>query len=856
MSDCPSHDLLENYVAGVDLGEAASDLPQHIAQCERCSAWLNEAEADELLLRDVRRVAESEPRPIGRGSSGDHQIPLPASLLTAESEPPRQVGDFRIIRKIGEGGMGVVYQATQGMPRREVALKLIRTVGVSPGALKRFQRETDALGRLNHPGIAQIFDAGVVEIQGCSQPFFAMELVHGRRLDHHLVDAEITLGRRLELLAAICDAVHHAHQKGVIHRDLKPANILIDENGRPRILDFGVARLTDSSERPTRHSEPGNFVGTLPYMSPEQVSEDPLDLDIRTDVYSLGVIACQMLTGQLPYDLKGRSVPEAVRVIRERSPVILSDPSTHRRLPKDIETVIGKALEKAPNRRYGSVAELAADIRRFLHHEPIVARPASGLYLMGKFAQRNRALVGGAAIAFAGVIAGLAFAVYKAVEVTGQRNLAIVARAQAQRDAEKAERTTTFLQELLSAPAGASAGHFTTLREVLDRAALRVESELVDQPETAAQVRWTIGNAYMGINRWNEAESQFREFIHLSSELYGAQHERTVRGRTELAYALSLNGEFVEAEQILDDEIARHRGGESKDAEMLAVLLDRLAEVLFEKFDFTGAVTAAQQALSVCSDLMGERHPRTVEAFARLAYAYSIAGRRQESVGAYRRVLALQRDVLGAEHRDVAWTLYCLGFDLNRLGALDEAESLLQEAIEMQHRIFGERHVEIAHTLSALGDVRRDRGDYSDAEKHYLDSLEMRRQLLGNEHLHVAMQLANLARFQVARGRLDEAERNARDALAIRRDLRGGTHPQVAESMTLVAQILLETGRCEEAENLAREAIAIYESTNSTVSSRARCAITILETIARQTGETNPITDAPEQSESRKEDRR
>ena len=300
-------------------------------------------------------------------------------------------GSYRLVRLIGRGGMGAVYEAEQDRPRRSVALKVIKPGLAGPAMVRRFEQESQALGRLHHPGIAQIYEAGTADAGAGPQPYFAMELVRGAALLQYADSHGLTTRQRLELLARICDAVDHAHQRGIIHRDLKPANIIVDDSGQPKILDFGVARVTDSDVQSTRHTEVGQLVGTLAYMSPEQVLADPLELDTRSDVYSLGVILYELLGRRLPYTTT--HLHEIARAIRDEDPVPLS--AIDRAYRGDIEIIVAKALEKDKGRRYGSVAALADDIRRHLRDDPIVARPAGTVYQLQKFAKRHKALVGG-----------------------------------------------------------------------------------------------------------------------------------------------------------------------------------------------------------------------------------------------------------------------------------------------------------------------------------------------------------------------------------------------------------------------------------------------------------------------------
>ena len=319
-------------------------------------------------------------------------VTLAEAMAVSPSTLPARIGRYRIVRLIGEGGMGAVYEAEQDHPRRTVALKVIKPGLASPELLRRFAQEAQALGRLQHPGIAQIYDAGTADTGYGSQPYFAMEFIRGVSLRDYAASHHLGLRDRLALMVKVCDAVHHAHQRGLIHRDLKPGNIIVDETGQPKILDFGVARVTDSDTQATMATDVGQLVGTLNYMSPEQVLADPLDIDTRSDVYALGVILYELLSGRLPYQISKR-LHEAMQTIREEDPSRLS--MIDRRYRGDIETIAAKALEKDKTRRYSSAAELAADITHYLKDEPIVAQPPTTGYQLRKFARRHTAVVAG-----------------------------------------------------------------------------------------------------------------------------------------------------------------------------------------------------------------------------------------------------------------------------------------------------------------------------------------------------------------------------------------------------------------------------------------------------------------------------
>jgi WD40 repeat protein len=389
------------------------------------------AEVESLLAYDAGPSAADAvgflKSPLVRAAEGPfRETAVPWS--GAEPGLPGHIGHYRILRRLGEGGMGAVYEAEQDNPRRRVALKVIRPDLVAPPLLKRFAKEAQILGRLHHPGIASVYEAGLAE---GGRPFFALELIDGLPLDAYARLHSLTAAARLELLVWVCDAVQHAHEHGVIHRDLKPGNILVDEAGQPKVLDFGVAHATDADlQTTTGRTESGQLLGTLSYMSPEQVAGDPAALDQRSDVYTLGVILFELLAGRLPYDLEHLPLLEVAQVIREREPSRLG--SLDARFRGDVETIVGKALAKDKARRYASVRELALDIRRHLGNEPIRARPPSALYQLRKFARRHTALVGGVAATVMALVLGLVGTILFAVGEARQR-------AEAEHNAREAE---------------------------------------------------------------------------------------------------------------------------------------------------------------------------------------------------------------------------------------------------------------------------------------------------------------------------------------------------------------------------------------------------------------------------------
>ncbi|MGA8578456.1 MAG: serine/threonine-protein kinase, partial [Bryobacteraceae bacterium] len=496
------------------------------------------------------------PEPSGQPDGGSqlNTVYTSAAGKAAAGAAPAQlpaltVGQYRVLRLIGQGGMGAVYEAEQQHPQRMVALKVIKAGMVTRATLRRFEQEAEALGRLQHPGIAQIYEAGTAPTETGPQPFFAMELVHGRPLTGFAEERGLNTRGRLELVAKICDAVHHAHQRGIVHRDLKPANILVDASGQPKVLDFGVARVTDSDAQATLQTDVGQVVGTLAYMSPEQVLADPLEIDTRSDVYALGVILYELLTGRLPHRMERMRIHEALQAIREEEPATLG--SVDRKYRGDIETIVAKALEKDKARRYASAADLAADIRRHLTDEPIVARPATTTYQIRKFARRHRALVSGVAAVFLALVGGVVASTWQAIR-------AVRAEQTARLERDRATAVNDFLETDLLAQAdtntqtgGDKPDPDIKVRVLLDRAAAQVAGRFAGQPRVEASIEETIGKAYRGLGLYSESEPHLQRALDSYRRSVGPEQPETLAAAETLGELERTMGRYAQAESLL-----------------------------------------------------------------------------------------------------------------------------------------------------------------------------------------------------------------------------------------------------------------------------------------------------------------
>ena len=571
-------------------------------------------------------------------------------------------GKYRLLRVLGEGGMGIVYLAEQDSPRRQVALKVLQHGMTSPRLLRRFELEHEALGHLQHPGIAQIFEAGIHQeprhdSRSVGRPYFVMEYVEGGTIKSFIESRNLEVKQRLELIARICDAVHYAHSRGIIHRDLKPANILVDESGgvaQPKILDFGVARATDSDlQMTTMHTEIGQLIGTLPYMSPEQIKGDPDAIDVRCDVYALGVTGYELLTGKLPHDLIDMAIPEAARVICDEEPRTLS---FHRRdLRGDVETIFAKAMSKDKERRYQSATELASDVRRFLRSEPIIARPASSMYQLAKFTRRNKTLVGGIVIAILALVIGIIGTSYGMFEARRQRDDAGVAKTEAERQTKIARQINTFLiDDLLASVAPEAEGIDVTVREVLDAASLNIEGKFPDEPRVEAAIRLTMGNTYRSLGLHDESETHFLRALDLHRAEFGDNDERTVKTSHDLAVLYFEAGRYDEAEPIYLEVLAAHIDLYGEDDLITLSTLNNLAALYMNQGRYEVAESHLVRVVEVEKTRLGPEDPVTLGSINNLAQLYKKQGRYDEAGVLFESILESHRRVSGDEHPDTA----------------------------------------------------------------------------------------------------------------------------------------------------------------------------------------------------------
>jgi len=750
---------------------------------------------------------------------------------------PARIGRYTIVHVLGEGGMGTVYEAEQDQPKRAVALKVIRAGYLSPQLLKRFEHESAVLGRLQHPGIAQVYEAGTVEDErGHPVPFFAMEFIRGVPLTDYASQKNLGTRERLDLVARICDAVYHAHQKGVIHRDLKPGNILVDESGQPKILDFGVARATDSDlQQTTIQTDIGAIIGTVPYMSPEQVGGDPDDLDTRSDVYALGVIAYELLAGRLPYDLTRKMIHEAARIIKEDEPTRLS--SINRTLRGDVETIVAKALEKNKVRRYQSAESLASDIRRYLKDEPIAARPASTWYQVQKFSRRNIGLVTGLVAAFVLLVAGVvgtSIGLRQAVTARDneaaarkdadiQKDAALGAQkaeaeqrkvAESQRD--KAEKITEFMSDTLegAGPSVARGRDTTMLREMMDAAAARIEKgELQDALEAELKLRGTIGFAYVEIAQFSDAQRMLEPALTLARSIHEGAHTSLVDALLDLAVLRAEVGNLDDAEQLCTEALSAAEqlapGGDPR----VVMSLFSLAHVLYQQGrDHLRAIALGERALELSARLRPGDGGATARCLTELGLLYLEAGQVDRAESRTRAALEMRRRLNPSGDPGVCNSSMNLGALLLSQNRLEEARQELQEALSMARQLYGLEHPDVAVCMNELAVCEYKAGRFEQSESLYRETLDMRRRIYGGNHRAVAQSLNNLASALYARGRASESEPYFAEALEMRNRLFPEGAFLVAESMNNLAAVRESLGRKDEAGGLYLQAVEMSQT--------------------------------------------
>jgi len=726
-----------------------------------------------------------------------------APETTPEGKPGTRIDRYKLLRELGEGGMGIVYLAEQqGSIRRRVALKVIKPGMDSKRVLARFDAERQALALLDHPNIAHVYDAGMTET---GRPYFVMEHVKGLPVTEHCDHYKLTIEQRLRLFQQVCQAVQHAHQKGIIHRDIKPSNILVtihEDQAIPKIIDFGVAKavLQPLTDR-TLYTEQGQLFGTPEYMSPEQADMASEDIDTRSDIYSLGVLLYVLLTGVLPFDsetLHGGGIERIRKVICETDP---KTPSTRlarlgeeahkvaenrrteigtlaKHLRNELEWIPLKAMRKERSDRYRSASELSDDIENYLKGTPLMAGPLTAGYRLKKFLRRHKAIVSGVAavllVSVIGTIVSVTFALGQARALT------------------EAETVCDLLQNDLIASVNPERyrGHELTITSFLEVVSESVGAKLRDMPMREASIHDTLGRTYRMLGRYKEAEQHRARAYHIRQEQLGDKHTETRESLTDLAQIYGDRGRYEEAKQIYATQ--NNRNGVA----LMLMALGRYEE----------AEQLWQEMLQTKPRSQEQWLDPDIKPFltGNLGELYTYQGRYDE---AEKLLLRTLKDGISRWDKESPYTLVYM----SRLGAVyraqgrhKDAENLLLETLEIIKRVWGERewHYATLHCKSELAQLYADQGRYDESEPLCVEVLDTAREMLGNQHCYTLIFINRLAALYSAQGRYIDSEALFKEAAETGRQEFGDDHPNTLESMNGLAVLYKMQSHYEEAEQL------------------------------------------------------
>ena len=754
------------------------------------------------------------------------------------------VGNYRLLEQIGAGGMGVVYKAEQRWPiQRVVALKLIKFGIDSPQVVARFESERQALAMFDHPGVARIHDAGVTDT---GRPYFVMEYVPGVPINEYCDARGLTTAQRLELFEQVCQAVQHAHFKGILHRDLKPSNILVTEtDGRaqPKVIDFGVAKaVSDRDANGPLATRAGQLVGTPVYMSPEQASGE--DVDSRADVYSLGVVLYELLCGALPFDptsLRGAGdSTEIARHLRDTDP---PRPSTRvRQLRGDLDRIVMKAMHKDRTQRYPTAQALADDVRRHLNHEPVLARPPTLAYQARKFARRNRVLVAMSALVCTAVLFGGIAATVGMVRA--RRALAAEARARLaeQQQRQVAQNVSGFLGDMLASVDPRQAqGQQVLVRDVLDRAAKDLDARFVTQPLVGAALNTVIGETYYALGQPELARAHAQAALKLRRAEQGADHPETLTTQKNLAGMLRELKRHHEAEPLLRDALERQRRVAGPDDQQSVLMEELLALVLRDTDRAAEAEPLMRHALETKRRRFGPDDPHTLVSANNMAAVLNALGRADESAAMYRQAAEAYQRVSGADHPSTLLAWANLSTALLEQQRFAEAEPILRDALPRSERVNGPDHPRTLMTLNNLAAALVMQENLDGAEAMYREVVARATRSLPEDHPDRIQAVAELAVTLERRGKTDEVIGLYQELYDVAHRSKTLAPRHAAMTAVPYGVALAKAGRYAHAEPALLEAKRMLESANLSMSSKMR---DVLEALALAYERTDRPADA------------
>lgn len=770
----------------------------------------------------------------------DEAIPSSESLLDAMPKTsipkiPERIGEYRILSVIGQGGSGVVYKAQQESPRRVVALKVLRNPLLAESVRKRFIREAEVVARLAHPGIAQIYAAGIHEHDTGEPAHIAMELVQGKSLSEY--GANLSLRDRLGLFCQACDAVQYAHDMGVIHRDLKPANILVDDRGQVKVVDFGVARLTDSDmEALTLQTHAGQIVGTIPYMSPEQILGKVEDIDSTTDIYALGVVLYELLTGQLPHDVRGKSIPDAARIISEQEPSRLGTIDHSYR--GDLELIVATALEHRKEDRYQSAAGLAQDIRHYLADEPISARPHSARYQLVKFARRNRILVLAMAAVFVILLGATAVSILFGFGQYKARQLAQNAQQEAAQQTQTTRRINEFLiNDLLGSANPANArGKEVTVLDVLDTAASKIdEGSLDDQPKVKAAVLQTIGTAYRQLGKYNQAEARMRERLNLIQQLFPQDGQLLGDAFNELGGLLRETGRVEESISAYNASLKAFRSNGLPNEISESIVLTNLALVYkrLGKYDKAEQMYLDALALRKTLDDQDNRDLLVSNSHHNLGALYRTMGQYATAATHLEQAMSMREHMMDDDNPELAMTRSMLASVYDNLDKQDQASVLIDKALATFTKIYGSQHPYVATTLTMKATIENSRGKYQEAIASLRQAADIYEAVYGKGHPFYGSTISSMGVMESQHGDIQHAREHLQEALRVYQQSLPADHPTIAETYINMARVEFEDDKPDAAKPLLEQAEAICAQSDNTGGLAFKCQIDLADACSR-----------------------
>ncbi len=766
------------------------------------------------------------------GSSGVGDLRGDPANVTSRVVVP----GYAVVRELQRGGQGVVYLATQCSTGRQVALKVLRQERFANNTEHiRFEQEIRILAGLRHPNIVTIHDSGTVN----GVTWFAMDYIDGPPLDAWVRANRPPLDEVLAVFRAIADAVNAAHLRGVIHRDLKPSNVRLGRDGRPRVLDFGLAKYmeagTGSAAGDCGLTRTGDFIGSLPWASPEQAEGRHEAIDVRTDVHALGLLLHQMLAGELPYRLSG-TPREMLGIIVEAEPQRLR--SVRPDVDADLETIVLKCLAKDPARRYQTAGDVKRDVERHLAGLPIEARRDSTAYVLRKYAGRHKAAVTLGAALLLAVVAGLGVSLALWQRAVNDRERASAAQKAAESESANALAVLRFLTDevLASADPEVEPDRDLKVRDALDRAAETMAGRFDSQPRIAAVIETAIGSAYQGLGEYGPAEDHLSRAVELFESVGAGDDAWALKAMSFLALVHHGQRRF-EAAAALYERVLEARRRLFPDDERQVETLNNLAAAYIDLGRLDEAGPLLKEAIALAEQLPGSDHSSPYLAMCNLASMYEAQGRLDNAEQLYREVVPALRSGLGDESPATLTAMNNLGTLLSRQGAVDEAQPLLRETLAARRRILGDEHPHTLSTAYNLGTLLMREGRFEEAESLLSEALEGAQGALGADHPNTLKVMLSLATTRQHRGRLEEAETLFREAVRMAGAAAPPGHPLPPTARSALGACLLEMERFEEAE---AELLAGYEGLRSTLpvdDPRVRSAVRALVELYDRSGQ-------------------